>query len=118
MLIKESTEQPTACGNFIFLKRHSTCAELIAESEEEFLPELVGDEEAGLYFYTEESIYEEEDPYFETIGEGPSKVLMRDIFCHETTETHGHRVRDTFLTFALSDNFTLFAFGATSGIQF
>ena len=115
MLIKESTEQPTACGNFIFLKSD---AELIAESEEGFLPELVGDEEAGLYFYTEESIYEEEDPYFETIGEGPSKVLMRDIFCHETTETHGHRVRDTFLTFALSDNFTLFAFGATSGSSF
>ena len=115
MLIKESTEQPTACGNFIFLKSD---AELIAESEEGFLPELVGDEEAGLYFYTEESIYEEEDPYFETIGEGPSKVLMRDIFCHETTETHGHRVRDTFLTFALSDNFTLFAFGATSESSF
>ena len=115
MLIKESTEQPTACGNFIFLKSD---AELIAESEEEFFPELVGDEEAGLYFYTEESIYEEEDPYFETIGEGPSKVLMRDIFCHETTETHGHRVRDTFLTFALSDNFTLFAFGATSESSF
>ena len=115
MLIKESTEQPTACGNFIFLKSD---AELIAESEEGFLPELVGDEEAGLYFYTEESIYEEEDPYFETVGEGPSKVLMRDIFCHETTETHGHRVRDTFLTFALSDNFTLFAFGATSESSF
>ena len=115
MLIKESTEQPTACGNFIFLKSD---AELIAGSEEGFLPELVGDEEAGLYFYTEESIYEEEDPYFETIGEGPSKVLMRDIFCHETTETHGHRVRDTFLTFALSDNFTLFAFGSTSESSF
>ena len=115
MLIKESTEQPTACGNFIFLKSD---AELIAESEEEFFPELVGDEEAGLYFYTEESIYEEEDPYFETVGEGPSKVLMSDIFCHETTETHGHRVRDTFLTFALSDNFTLFAFGAPSESSF
>ena len=48
-------------------------AELIAESEEEFFPELVGDEEAGLYFYTEESIYEEEDPYFlKAYGEGPS----------------------------------------------
>ena len=115
MLIVESIEQPTACGNLIFLK---STAELIAESEEEFLPELVGDEEAGIYFYTEESVFEEEDPYFETVGEGPSKVLMRDIFCHETTETHGHRVRDTFLTFAMSDNFTLFAFGATSGSSF
>ena len=115
MLIVESIEQPTACGNLIFLK---STAELIAESEEEFLPKLVGDEEAGIYFYTEESVFEEEDPYFETVGEGPSKVLMRDIFCHETTETHGHRVRDTFLTFAMSDNFTLFAFGATSGSSF
>jgi len=115
MLILESTEPPDACGNLIFLK---STAERIAESEEEYLPVLVGDEEAGIYFYTEESVWESDDPYFETVGEGPSKVLMSDIFCNETTETHGHRVRDTFLTFALNDNFTLFSFGGDSGDSF
>ena len=118
ILILESTEsevQPDACGRLPVLR---STAELIAESEEEYFPVLVGDEEAGIYFYAEESVWESNEPYFETVGEGPSKVLMSDVFCYETTETHGHRVRDTFLTFALDDDFTLFAFDGTSGSSF
>ena len=118
MLILESTEsevQPDACGKAQELK---STAELITEGEEEYSSVLVGDEEAGIYYFTEESVWESDDPYFETVGEGPSKVLMSDIFCYATTETHGHRVRDTFLTFALNDNFTLFSFGGDSGDSF
>ena len=43
---------------------------------------------------------------------------MSDIFGYETSETHGHRVKDTFLTFAQNDNFTLFTTDGGSGTSF
>ena len=113
--VTESEDETLPCGESQDLKSY---AELIAEGEEEDLPVLVGDEEAAIYYYDEESVWDSGEPYFETIGDGPFKVLMSDIFCYETTETHGHRVRDTFLAFALNDNFTLFALSGDSGDSF
>ena len=43
---------------------------------------------------------------------------MSDIFDYKTTETHGHRVKDTFLTFAQSGHFTLFTLDGGSGTSF
>ena len=108
------------CDGFLSQGDGQRVAEIIeeTESEEEALPVLVGDEEAGIYYYVEDPDPEWGELYFETIGNGPIKVIMSDIFGYETNETHGHRVKDTFLTFAQSDTFTLFALDGGSGTSF
>ena len=75
MLIKESTEQPTACAYF-------SKAKLIAESNQ-----LVGDEEVGL-------IFPPRNPYMKRkihTGEGPSpkaNLLSRAKRTDIVSETH------------------------------
>ena len=109
-----------ACDGFLSQGDVQRVAEIIeeTESEEEALSVLVGDKEAGIYYYVENPDPEWGDLYFETIGNGPIKVIMSDIFGYETTETHGHRVKDTFLTFAQNENFTLFTLDGGSGTSF
>ena len=110
----------TTCNGFLSQGDVQRVAEIIeeTESEEEALPVLVGDEESGIYYYVEDPDPEWGELYFETIGNGPIKVIMSDIFGYETNETHGHRVKDTFLTFAQSDTFTLFTLDGGSGTSF
>ena len=70
-------------------------------------PVLLGDEEAGI-FYVESWDPAWGEPYFESVGDGPIKVVMSDIFGDDANEEHGDRVRNTFLKFAERDSFTLF----------
>ena len=110
----------TTCDGFLAQDDVQRVAEIIeeTESESEALPVLVGDEQAGIYYYVENPDPEWGEVYFETVGNGPIKVIMSDIFGYETNETHGHRVKDTFLTFAQSDTFTLFTLDGGSGTSF
>lgn len=80
-------------------------------------PVLLGDEEAGI-FYVENWDPAWGEPYFESVGDGPIKVVMSDIFGHDAADEHGDRVRNTFLTFAQRDSFTLFTFEGGSGTSF
>ena len=109
-----------ACDGFVSSNDIQRVSEIIAvpRAEEEVTRVLVGDEEAGIYYYYENLDPEWGEPYSEAIGRGSIKVIMGDVFSYETTETHGHRVKDTFLTFAQNDNFTLFAFDGNSGTSF
>ena len=110
----------TACDGFLSQDDVQRVAEIIEETESEYeaLPILVGDEQAGIFYYVENPDPEWGEIYFETVGNGPIKVIMSDIFGYETSETHGHRVKDTFLTFAQNDNFTLFTTDGGSGTSF
>ena len=109
-----------ACDGFVSSNDIQRVSEIIAvpEAKEEVSRVLVGDVEAGIYYYYENLDTEWGEPYSETIGRGPIKVVMGDVFSYETTETHGHRVKDTFLTFAQNENFTLFAYDGSSGTSF
>tara|TARA_B100000965_G_scaffold108015_1_gene89248 strand:+ start:3376 stop:4848 length:1473 start_codon:yes stop_codon:yes gene_type:complete len=109
-----------ACDGFVSSNDIQRVNEIIVvpEAKEEVSRVLVGDVEAGIYYYYENLDPEWGEPYSETIGRGPIKVVMGDVFSYETTETHGHRVKDTFLTFAQNDNFTLFAYDGNSGTSF
>ena len=109
-----------SCDGFVSSNDIQRVSEMIAvpEAKEEVSRVLVGDEQAGIFYYVENPDPEWGEIYFETVGNGPIKVIMSDVFGYETTETHGHRVKDTFLTFAQNDNFTLFATDGGSGTSF
>ena len=109
-----------SCDGFVSSNDIQRVSEMIAvpEAKEEVSRVLVGDEQAGIFYYVENPDPEWGEIYFETVGNGPIKVIMSDIFGYETSETHGHRVKDTFLAFAENDNFTLFTLDGGSGTSF
>ena len=109
-----------SCDGFVSSNDIQRVSEMIAvpEAKEEVSRVLVGDEQAGIFYYVENPDPEWGEIYFETVGNGPIKVIMSDVFGYETSETHGHRVKDTFLTFAQNDNFTLFTTDGGSGTSF
>lgn len=93
--------------------------EIVEESDPDggSAPVLLGDEEAGI-FYVENWDPAWGEPYFESVGDGPIKVVMSDIFGDGNTEEHGDRVRNTFSKFAQRDSFTLFTFAGGSATSF
>ena len=107
------------CDGFVGEEDALRVAEIVkvSGSEGEPAPVLLGDEEAGI-FYVENWDPAWGEPYFESVGDGPVKVVMSDIFGDDATEEHGDRVRSTFLKFAQRDSFTLFTFDGGSGTSF
>lgn len=108
------------------------CEELVGEGDVDRVGEIVkesgrqgahpsavvGDEEARIYYILEDLNPEWGEPYFESIGDGAIKVVLSDVFGNNGEESHGDRVRDTFLTFAPNEKFTLFTFEGGSGTSF
>ena len=107
------------CGGLISEEDALRVEAIVEESGPEGgrAPVLLGDEEAGI-FYVENWDPAWGEPYFESVGDGPIKVVMSDIFGDGNAEEHGDRVRNTFSTFAQRDSFTLFTFEGGSGTSF
>lgn len=109
-----------ACDGYVGEEDAPRVRELVKLSGSEGEPAsvLIGDEDAGIFYFLENPDPTWGELYFESVGDGPVKVVMSDIFGEDAAKEHGDRVRDTFLTFAQRGSFTLFAFEGGSATSF